>query len=107
MCVHVCMNVCAHVSQVKASAVRTTLEWALKIYNEEVTTVNKIVKEHNLKLLAVGNQKEADGGEVDWKAVCSKAWTYVTNHQAQRTPDAMNKYLVGFMRKWGFSRCAN
>ena len=102
-----CMDVCAHASQVKAAAIRTTLEWALKIYDEEVTTVNKIVLEHNLNLLAVCNQEEADGGEVDWNAVCAKAWTLVRGSEAQRTPDAVKKYVHRFVRRWGFSRCAN
>ena len=98
------MHVCP---QVKASALRTTLEWALNIYDEEVTTVNKIVKEHNLKLLAACHQKEDDGGEVDWKDVYGKAWTSVEGCKALRTPDALQKYLAGFRRRWGFSRCAN
>ena len=61
MCVCICAWMCAHASQVKPSAIRTTLEWALKIHNEEVATVNKIVKEHNLKLLEATEQEEADG----------------------------------------------
>ena len=107
MCVHMCMNVCAHMSQVKPSAVRTTLEWALKIYNEEATTVNKIVKEHNLNLLAVSNQKQAHGGEVDWETVGKQAWEYVEVADAQETNDAINHYVSRFFRRWGLGRFAN
>ena len=98
---------CAHASQVKASAIRTTLEWALKIYDEEVATVNKIVKEHNLKLLEAAEQEEADGHEVDWKAVGAKAWTSVRCSESLRTPDAVKYYFSTFKKRWGFSRCAN
>merc|ERR1711953_895024 len=101
------MDVCAHASEVKTSSVRTTLEWALKIYDSEVKTVNQIVKEHNLKLLDACYQEEADGGEVDWNAVCAKAWKYVPDYVATETDDAMMKYLSKFRQRWGLSRCAS